>query len=68
MIMDTPVQGQLCRHIRTGNLYHVMVLGLMKIGEEWTEAVIYTRANDLSSPVFVRELAKFKTNFEEASP
>jgi hypothetical protein len=53
-------------HKRTRQKYYVLLLGLMKIGEEWTDAVIYTRADDMSSPVFVRERAKFLVNFEPA--
>lgn len=66
MMMTTVEPGQRARHKRTGDLYLVWKVGLMKWGSTWHEAVIYESLEDPSKPPFCRTLAKFKRNFESA--
>lgn len=71
--MNKPTYGMRVRHIRTGGIYDVFETNaLVKINDEWKEAVIYVALTqdeqiDKSKPTFVRELAAFCQNFEPAS-
>jgi hypothetical protein len=64
MTMEVVLPYQAVRHKRTGGIYRVLQIVLMKQDGDWKDAVHYRSIYDISKPDFVRELEAFKQNFE----
>jgi hypothetical protein len=63
------IQDGVVKHIKTGNLYKVVKLGLCKrrflFLSWWEDCVVYERVSVPSTGVFVRSLKDFRKNFRK---
>ncbi len=67
MLIDTnELVGSVCRHMKSGVLYHVVDLGLdCTNSRDGTRVVIYRNYVGVLNQTFVRELNEFREKFEK---
>lgn len=67
MANNTIEAGRFARHKRTGGIYSILFVGLLKTGDQdtWLDSVVYQSAD---GRVFTRDKANFDKNFEPHTP
>ena len=62
----TPDVGGIYIHVKSGNRYEVVAMGMVKINGEWKHSVNYVREDGSNATTFTRTIGDFQASFADA--